>query len=71
MEIVRNSIDVKFVSNEKYYLKWTSKPIYTSNKMFDNDLAGMRKSKVTLILNKPAYVGMMLDLIKVLLFEFH
>ena len=26
MEKLRNTIDVKLVSNEKDYLKWTSKP---------------------------------------------
>ena len=28
------------------------------NKIFDNDLVTIRKSKVTLTLNKPAYTGM-------------
>ena len=43
-----------------------------SHKIFDNDLVAMRKSKVTLTLNKPAYVGMcILDLSKVLVYEFH
>ena len=30
MENLRNWIDVKLVSNEKDYLKWTSKPSYRS-----------------------------------------
>ena len=34
-----------------------------SQKIFENDLVTIRKSKVTLKLNKPAYVGMcILDL---------
>ena len=48
-------IDVRLVSNKKDYLKWTSKPSYMSQKIFDNDLVAIRRSKVTLILNKPAY----------------
>ena len=41
-------------------------------KIFDNDLAAIRKSKFTVTLNKPAYVGMcILDLSKVLIYEFH
>ena len=43
-----------------------------SQKIFDNDLVAIRKSEVTLTLNKPAYVGMyLLDLSKVLMHEFH
>ena len=72
MENLRNRIDVKLVSNKKDYLKWTSKPSYMSHKMFDNDLVVIRKNKVTLTLNKPAYIGMcILELSKVLMYEFH
>ena len=43
-----------------------------SYKMFDNDLVAIRKSKVILTLNKPAYIGMcVLELSKVLMYEFH
>ena len=72
MENLRNTIDIKPVSNKKDYLKWTSKPSYMSHKIFDNDLVAIRKNKVTLILNKPAYIGMcILELSKVLMYEFH
>ena len=43
MENVRNRIDAQFVSNEKEYLKWTSKPSYMSHKIFHIDLATVRK----------------------------
>ena len=40
-------------------------------KNFDNDLVAICKSKTTLTLNNPAYVGMcILDLSKVLMYEF-
>ena len=40
--------------------------------IFDNDLVAIRKSKITLTFNKPAYVGMcILDLNKVLMYNFH
>ena len=43
-----------------------------SQKIFYNDLITIRKSKVTLTLNKPVYVRMcILDLSKVLIYEFH
>ena len=68
MENLRNRIDVKLVSNKKDYLKWTSKPSYMSHKIFDNDLVAIRKNKVTLTRNKPAYTGMcILELSKVLM----
>ena len=57
MENLRKRIDVKLVSNEKNYLKCTSKPSYMSHKIFDNNLVALRKSKVSLKLNKPAYTG--------------
>ena len=36
MESLRNRIDVRFVGNEKDYLKWTLKPSYMSHKLFEN-----------------------------------
>ena len=43
MENVRYRIDVRIVSNEKYYLKWTSKSSHVSQKIFDNDLVAIRQ----------------------------
>ena len=72
MENLRNRIDVKLVSKKKGYSKRRSKPSYFSRKMFDNDSVAIRKNKVTLTLNKPAYMGMcILELSKVLMYEFH
>ena len=72
MENLRNRIDVRLVSNKKDELKWTLKPSYMSQKIFDNNLVAIHKSKVTLKLNKLAYVGMcILDLSKVLMYKFH
>ena len=72
IENLRNSINVKLVNNEKDYLKCTSKPSYMSHKIFDNNLVAIRKSKVALKMNKPAYIGMcIMELSRVLMFEFH
>ena len=50
----------------------TSKSSYVSHKIFDNDLAEIRKSKVYLTLNNPAYIRMCIfELDKVLIYEFH
>ena len=44
---------------------------YMSHKTFDIDLVAIRKSKVTLTPDKPAYIGMWsLELSKVLMYEF-
>ena len=42
MKNLKNRIDVKFVNNEKDYLKWTSKPSHMSQEIFDNDLVAIR-----------------------------
>ena len=72
MENLRNRIDVKLVSKKKVYLKWASKSSYISHKIFDNDLFAVHKNKVTLTLNKHAYIWMCtFELSKVLMYEFH
>ena len=53
MERLTKRIDVTLVNNEKDYLKFTSKPSYMSNKIFDNNLVAIRKSKILLKLHKP------------------
>ena len=58
MENLRNRIDVNLVNIEKDYLKWTSKPSCTSQKLFDNNLFAIQRSTLTLTLNKTAYFGM-------------
>ena len=39
MENLRKRINVRFVNNEKDFLKYTSKPTYVTNKLFDRDYA--------------------------------
>ena len=57
-------------TSKKEYMKWTSKPSFIFQKIFDNDIVGTRKSYITL--NKPVYNGICkLDLSKVLMYEFH
>ena len=65
---LRNRIDVKLVSKKNVFLKLTFKPGYMSHKIYDNDLMAIRESKVTLTLNKPAYIGMC---ILELMYEFY
>ena len=58
MENLSNRINVKHVNNEKYYKKCTSKPSHISHKIFDNKLVAICKRKLTLKLNKLAYIGL-------------
>ena len=65
-------MEIKTCKQRKRLFKWTSKTNYNSQKIFDNGFVTIRKSKVTLRFNKPAYVEMcILDLSKVLTYEFH
>ena len=67
-----SEINVKVVNNEKDYLKCTSKPSYTSRKIFDPNLVGIYKSKLALKFNKHTCIAMcILKLSKVLTYEFH
>ena len=72
MENLRKREDIKLVVDEEKLLKWTSKPSFISSKIFDESLVAVHKIKTTLILNRPAYVGMcILDLSKTLMYDFH
>ena len=69
---LKNRIDVRLARNKKDYLKRTPKPSHMSQKTFVIDLVVICKSKVPLTFNKAACVGMcILDLSKVLMYEFH
>ena len=46
---VRNRIDVKFVSNEKGFLKWALKSSCMPQIIFDNDLVTMCKVKLLML----------------------
>ena len=72
MDNLRNRINIKLVNNERDYLKCTSTLSYMSHKICDNNLIAIRKSKLALKLNKPAYTRMCtLELSKVLVYEFN
>ena len=71
IENFRNRINVTLL-RKKNYFKWTSKPGYKPNKIFNSNLVAPSKNKVTLTPNKVAYLGMcILELSKVLMYEFY
>ena len=53
-------MNVKLISTTEDGLKWTSKQSYMSQKLFDNDLVAIYKSKVPLTVNKSVYVAMII-----------
>ena len=72
MQNLHKRVDVRLVTNEEKLLKLTSKPMYVSSKIFNENLVTVHKIKETLTLNRPAYVGMcILDLSKTLMYDFH
>ena len=65
-------INVRFVNNEKDFLKYTSKPTYVTHKLFNKNFAAIHEVKQVLMLNKPIYIGFtVLDLSKWLMYDFH
>ena len=53
MENLRKRINVRFMNNEKDFLKYTSTPTYITHKTFGKDYAAIHEIKPVLILNKP------------------
>ena len=72
MENLRKRINIRFVNNEKDFLKYISKPSYVTHKLFDKDFAAIHEIKSVLMLNKTIYVGFtVLDLCKWMMYDFH
>ena len=72
LENLRKRINVRLVNNEKYFLKYTSRPTYVTHKLFDKDYVAIHEIKSVLVLNKPIYVRFtVLDLSKWMMYDFH
>ena len=48
---------MRLVTNEKDFLKQTSKPTYITHKIFGKNYAAIHEIKLFLTLNIPIYVG--------------
>ena len=60
------------INNAKDYVRSISKTTFISQKIFSKNFVTNHKIKPVLTLNKPIYVGFsILDLSKVLMYEFH
>ena len=72
MENLRKRVNVKLVNNKKDYIKYTSRPTFVSQNIFDKNLVAIHKTKPALMLNKPIYIGFsVLDLSKLLMYDWH
>ena len=64
--------NVRLVNNAEDFLKYTSKPIYITHKIFGKDYAAIHEVKPVLILDQPIYVGFtVLDMSKWKMDGFH
>ena len=54
---MRKRIKIRFVKNAKDFIKYTSRFTCINWKVFENSLAAIHEKKISLILNKPIYVG--------------
>ena len=65
MENIRKRINLRLVNNAKDYKKYTSKPSFVSQKIFNKHFVAIRETKSILTVDKPIYVGFsILDLSK-------
>ena len=60
------------MTNEKYFLKHTSRLTHITHKIFDKNFVAIYEVKPVLMLNKPIYVGFtVLELSRWLIYDFH
>ena len=72
IENQRKKINVKLINDKKAYLKYVSKPIFISQKIFYKNFVAVHCLKNQLILNKTIFAGFcILELSKLLVYEFH
>ena len=72
MENVRNRKNIELVKDAKRFKKLVAKPTFHRFKIFDEKLTAVHCLKSKLMLDKPRQVGLaILDLSKVLMFDFH
>ena len=72
MENLWKRISARLVNNEKAFLKYTSRPIHITHKIFSKNYAAIHEIKPVLKINEPIYVGFtVLELSKWLMYDFH
>ena len=72
MQNVETYVDLKLVCDREKAIKLAAKPNYDRTTIFDENLAAIHMKKTKIFYDKPIYLGMaILDLSKVLMYEFH
>ena len=71
-ENLRKHVDVRLVTTASQLKKLVNRSTHVNSKIFNRNLVAVYKMKETLVVDKPAYVGMcILDLSKRLMYDFH
>ena len=72
MENIRNHKNIKLVMTEDKFTKLVMKLNFKSSVLFGENLMGFKMGKVKVVMNKPVYLGqVILDLLKLVMYEFH
>ena len=72
MKNIRKHRNKKLVTNREAYLKAVMKPNFKTGILFGENLMGCKMGKIKVVMNKPVYLGQaILDLSKIVLYEFH
>ena len=72
MKNLRKKIKIRLANNVKGYKICVSRPSFLSQKIFSRNFVAIHEIKSVLTLDRPIYVGfIILDLNKLLMFEFH
>ena len=72
MENIRKHRNIKLIMTEEKYLRGVIKSNFKSGVQFDENLMGCEMKKITVVMNKLAYLGQaILDLSKIIMYEFH
>ena len=72
MESVRKYRNIKLVTSKEAYLKTVMKTNFKSGVLFGENLIGCEMGKIKVVMNKPVYLCQaILDLSKILMYEFH
>ena len=72
METLQKRINVRLVNSPEYFLKYTNKQTYITQKVFSKKYAAIHEIKPVLVLNKPIYVGFTaLELSRWLIYDFY
>ena len=71
MENVRKHRNIKLVMNRESYLKTVTKPSFKSGVLFGENLMGCEMSKIKVVMKSWFILQAILDLSKIVMYEFH